>query len=189
MSKDPAAMLGEIDRLSRRTNNLLNPIAMPSILFGTLMVISAGIGAFAGGQALGWFWMVAGPLGGTATAWYYHRREDRLGFQTNPLPWVATAVLVMVGCVAAGLGGEFLSNQALSALGPLLVISAGYSVFGRLGRSRPVQGSAVALGLAVLAMWALGVTSVSAASAVTAVYGFVILMIGAASRRSEENVA
>ncbi|CAN5882789.1 hypothetical protein BH23ACT12_BH23ACT12_06650 [soil metagenome] len=143
MHQNPAEALRDIEQIRSRTQQQLNQFWFPLMLFGALAVISSIVGAVYGGFAAGMFWLVAGPLGGAATSFYCYKREARFGVETNPAPWIATSVGIMVGCFATAYGGAALELLILSTLGPLLTISAGYLVFGRLARSMAVSVSAV----------------------------------------------
>lgn len=189
MQQNPAEALREIDQLRNRTNEALNHFSFPCMLFGALMVIGAVIGGLAGGIAAGIFWAVAGPLGGAATGMYYYRRESKLGAQTNPAPWIVTSLAIMVGCIVTGFGGANLGLPAVSALGPLLCIAAGYVAFGKIARSLSLSISAVFLAVAVVTMYLSGANSDQIAIAGSALYGTVTFVIGLMNRRNEVRVA
>lgn len=184
MQQNPAEALREIEQLRTRTQQQLDAFWFPLMLFGALTVISAIVGAVYGGVASGMFWLVAGPLGGAATGFHYYKRESRLGVESNPVPWIATAVGIMVGCFATGFAGGSLELPALSTLGPLLTISAGYLIFGRLAHSMTVSVAAVLLGLAVVVMWLAGLGERTAGYG-AAVFGIVTFGIGVTSRRRD----
>lgn len=188
MQQNPAETLRDIESIRIRTQQQLNHFWFPLMLFGALSIVSAVVGAAYGGPAVGMFWLVAGPLGGAATGLYYHKRESRLGVETNPVPWIATAAGIMVGCFATGFGGGALDMPALSTLGPLLSIAAGYLIFGRLARSMAISLSAAFLALAVLVMWLLGTPEVTSQIG-AALYGALTFVIGLVSRRREVNRA
>ncbi len=188
MQQNPAEALRDIEHLRNRTQQQLNAFWFPLMLFGALSVVSSIVGALYGGFAGGIFWLVAGPLGGAATSFYYYKRESRLGVESNPFPWIATAVGVMVGCFATAFGGASLELPVLSTLGPLLTISAGYLIFGRLAHSPMVSVAAVLLGLTVVVMWLAGMGD-QTASYGTALFGVVTFGIGVASRRRDTGAA
>jgi hypothetical protein len=188
MQQNPAEALREIEQLRSRTHRQINHFSFPLMLFGALMVVDAAIGMAFGGLAAGLFWVVAGPGGGAATGIYYHRRESKLGVETNPMPIIATAVAMMVGCFAAGFGGAALDLPVLSTLGPMFCISAGYLMFGRLVDSMSLQMSAVFLAIVVLLMWLFGSPEQTAGIG-TGLYGAVTFVIGLFNRRNEVKVA
>lgn len=187
MQQNPAEALREIEQLRSRTHRQINHFSFPLILFGALMVIDAAVGIAFGGRSAGLFWIVAGPAGGAATGFYYHRRESKLGVESNATPIIATAVVMMVGCFAAGFGGAALDLPVLSTLGPMFCISAGYLMFGRLVDSISLQMSAVVLAIAVLLMWLFGSPEQTAMIG-TGLYGAAILVIGLVNRRREVKV-
>jgi len=184
MQQNPAETLRDIELIRTRTQQQLNHFWFPLMLFGGLSMVSAVVGAVYGGPAVGMFWLIFGPLGGAATGLYYHKRESRLGVETNPVPWIATAIGIMVGCFASGYGGGVLDLPVLSTLGPLLSIAAGYLIFGRLARSMAISVSAVVLAIAVLVMWLLGTPEVTSQIG-AALYGALTFFIGFVSRRRE----
>ena len=187
MQQNPAEALLEIQRLQRHTNSILRHISFPCMLFGALMVLGTGIGMAFGGAANGMYWLLAGPTGAVFTGLYYHRRETKLGVTVNPVPWIGTSVALMAGCIATGFGGATLDVPVLSSLGPLLCISAGYLVFGRLAGSRLLQVSAAVLSMAVLAMWVMGATE-QIWFAASGLYGAVTFIIGLLHRGQEVQV-
>lgn len=184
MQQNPAEALREIEQLRNRTHQQLDAFWFPLMLFGALAVVSSFVGAVYGGFAAGMFWLVAGPLGGIATGFYYDKRESRLGVESNPVPWIATSVGVMVGCFVTGFAGGSLELPVLSTLGPLLTISVGYLVFGRLAHNMRVSVVAVLIGLAVVVMWLAGLGE-RTASYGAALFGIVTFGIGVASRRRD----
>ncbi|HEX2180549.1 MAG TPA: hypothetical protein VHL54_13740 [Actinomycetota bacterium] len=185
MQQNPAEALREIDQVRNRTHNVLRHSSFPCMLFGALMLAGALISGLAGGLAGGIFWAVAGPVAGAATAIHYQRREHRLGVETNPMPWFATGLGVLIGCVVTGFGGAALELPAVSTLGPLLCIAAGYLVFGRVAGSLSLSISAVVLAAAVVALWLSGVDPDPLATTGNAAYGVVTFAIGLVNRRHE----
>lgn len=98
-----ATTLEEIDRLRRRARRQSHPFWFPLVLFGVLGVVATPFCGIGAGHGHGAFWMVAGPVGGAITAFYYRRREMTLGAGVNGLPYVLVAMSIMAG--ASLLGG------------------------------------------------------------------------------------
>jgi hypothetical protein len=174
----------QVERLRRETHSTVHDLWFPCALFGSLMLLSAGILATAGGPAVGLYWAVAGPLGGIATGEYYRRRERRLGVEGPALAYILTGVAIMVGCFLTGGIGGATDRDMLAGAGTLLVISAGALVLGLLARTASMAVGAVVLAALVVAMWAAGVEPRVIGPLGTAVYGGAALAAGLAYRSS-----
>lgn len=187
MSSEPAQTLQAVELVRSRTNEILHHFSFPCMVFGAAMVIGAVIGLIAGGAVAGRFWIIAGPAGGIATAVYYARRESRIGATSNAAPWVVTSLVIMAGCLGTGFGGAALNLPVLSMFGPLLFISGGYLVFGRLAQSPALSVSAAILTLTVLVAWLAGANE-QTGHIVSGLYGVVTFGIGFLNRRNEVRV-
>lgn len=94
--------------------------------------------------------MVTSTAGGILTGWYYGRREHQLGIEGSATPYIATAVAIMVGAMLAGVLGSQFGSGLAGAVGPSVVVAAGYFVFARLERSTTLAALAgIMLALAV----------------------------------------
>ncbi|MDQ3569989.1 MAG: hypothetical protein M3396_05060 [Actinomycetota bacterium] len=125
----------------------------PLVVFGGLTLVSAAVVVLVGPDALGAYWPVAGPVGGCLTGWYYYRRGHRMGLEGPAAPYVVTAVAILVGAMLAGALGSQWGSGMTAAVGPTMVVAAGYFVFAWLERSTILVALA-----AVLCFLALGVT-------------------------------
>jgi len=127
--------LQEFRDLQQHTRTQLRAFWFPLILFGGLSILSAPLAEMGEGQALGIFWLIAGPVGGGVTGLYFHRRELRVGAGRNGLPYIITALGILVGTSAAGWFGGVTGRERLSQYGPPLVVAVAYLVFARLEKS------------------------------------------------------
>ena len=171
-------LIGEIDRMRHRARARASVMWFPLVLFGMLSVASAFVSARYGGQALGPYWMVAGPAGGVATAVAAYRRGRRVGVSVPGVPYLAVAVFILVGASAAGWAGDALGEHALSAVGPPIVVSIGYLLFARLERSRPLTWTAVGLAALAVGLLATGIEPEPMAVILALVYGATFIATG-----------
>lgn len=153
----------------------------PLVLFGVLQLGGAAILLLAGGQGVGVYWIVAGPLGGVATGVYSAWRGMRIGVDIAWAPYLATGVLIVVGTVAAGGVGAVTGVDALAVAGPAIVVSLGMLNFARLERSPALAVLALSLALAVVAL--LGIDMEPAVKGVigSGAYGLAFLGLGLAT--------
>lgn len=141
------ALLASTEGARSQTRSVLSTNWFPMILFGVLALVSIPVAEFWPGRAVAALWLVGAPLATLATALWYRSRTIEIGVSVNPLPYVATAVAIMVGCTATGIAGR---GGPVSYAGPLLVIGLGYLVFGRLDRS--LLGAGFGLAMAAVAI-------------------------------------
>jgi hypothetical protein len=179
-----AGTLQEIEALRNRTRSTLGDIWVPCVIFGALMMIGEMVDRLVGGAgaAPAIFWALLGPVGGSLTASYYRRRDHRLGAERRMLPYVVTAVAMIVGTVGMVFLGTALGIEKLAAVGALMVVAAGYLVFARLSRSTMLSVTSVGLALAVLAMWAVGLGSSQIGFVGNELYGLALLVVGLLNR-------
>jgi hypothetical protein len=97
-------------------------------------------------------------------------------------PYALTAVGMIVGTVGAVALGSVLGMEKLSAVGALLVVAAGFLVFARLSRSTSLGLTSVGLGLAVLVMWAAGLSTSQIGFAGNELFGLTLVALGLLSR-------
>lgn len=181
-TQQAAQTLQQIAEIRRATRGKLKSLWFPLVLWGSLTLGSlVAVAAFADGvpgAGLGLYWAIAGPAGGVATGSYYQRREQRLGLQSAPTPYVLTGIGIFLGAFAAGAGGAALGSKMLSALGPLLVVSAGWLVFAWLDRSSVVAALALGLAAAAVAVWESGMQASDAALVGSLLYGGSFIAVG-----------
>ncbi len=148
-----AATLKEVDEVRRRTRATVHPAWFPMLLFGLFGLASAPFCAIDDGAGQGWFWAVAGPLGGVLTARHYHRRGMSTGACVRGGPYWAVAAAIIAGAWLAGTSG----SPRVESAGPMIVVAVGYLIFARLERSVPVAVCAVVLAAAAAAVGLAGI--------------------------------
>lgn len=171
-------LISDVEGIRRRSRARASTMWFPLVLFGTLSVASAGVVLAYGGDALGLYWWVVGPVAGVATAAHAMWRGRRVGVETRWGPYVALGVTILAGTSAMGAGGALVGWPMMSAVGPSLVVSGGLVLFAYLERS-PLLGMLAVL-LAVLAVLLPigGVGAEPAAALLAVVYGVVFVTTG-----------
>lgn len=170
--------ISELDRIRSQARSSASVMWFPLLLFGALSVASALVMARFGGSALGPYWAVAGPVGGVATGIAAARRGRRVGAEVPAGPYVAVAALILVGASLAGWAGDALGERVVSAAGPPLVVSAGYLLFARIERSRPLAWTAAGLAALTVALLATGIGPEPLAAILAMGYGAVFIATG-----------
>ena len=136
-----AATLREVDEVRLRTRAAVHPVWFPMLLFGVLGLLSTPFLLVGDGLGAGLFWLVAGPVGGAATARHYRNRALSVGAGMRGGAYMAIGAAIFVAAWVGGAVSE-------SAVPPMLVVAAGYLGFARLDKSWPVAGVAAALAVA-----------------------------------------
>lgn len=146
-----------MQHVRRSARSDLRAFWFPLVLFGFITLVSGAVVARAGSEALALYWPVLGTAGGVLTGWYYARREQVMGLKGPSAPYIATAVAMMVGAMLAGLLGAQYGSGLGGAVGPTMVVGAGYLAFARLERSTALAAlAAVMLALAAgVAAWGM----------------------------------
>jgi hypothetical protein len=168
----------EVGRLRSATRSELSALWWPLFVFGILSLLSAVVIAGPGGDALGLYWTVAGPLGGIAVGLYYRHRERIIGVESPSLPYILTGLGIFVGALAAGVAGEAIGSDLAAAAGPSLVVAVGYLVFALLDRSLLLGAVAVALGVETAWLWIAGGDAERTALILAATYGTAFVATG-----------
>jgi len=132
-----------VDQVRRRTRDAVHPGWFPMLLFGILGLVSIPFTRIGEGAGIGLFWLVAGPVGGFATARHYRNRALSLGVGMRGRAYMAVGVVLFVTAWVAGLLTE-------SAAGPMIAVALGYIGFARLDRNWPIAVVASALGVAAV---------------------------------------
>lgn len=174
--------LQEVERLRRRTRTGLGAFWLPLVLFGALSLASAGVVASAGGEALGVYWAIAGPLGGIAVGVYYYLRERSIGVQRPATPYVVTAAGIIVGTFAVSGVASTLDLEAAAAAAPAIVVSIGYVAFAWLERNGLLAFIAAALAVLAAVLWASRLDADPLATVLALAYGAVWVATGVAYR-------
>lgn len=175
-----------VEELQRRTRSTLKVVWFPLVVFGVLFLASAPLVALSPGPAIGAYWAVAGSAGGITVGRYYRRREQTLGLEGPWVPYVVTAIAIMVGCFVAVAVGRSLDSEIILAIGPSLVVSAGYVVFSLLDRDARLGAVAVGLAAVSVGLAATGWDPQRLAAALAVIYGGAFVATGLAYRRREQ---
>ncbi len=175
MSEDVGSTLEELERVRRETRADLQGFWFPLVLFGGLVLLSIPL-LMTDDAAPAVFWAVAGPAGGAAVGWYYHRHELRLGVVRSGLPYV----LVTVGLMAGAFLLPALTSGRLQEVAAAFAVAAGYLAFAALERSWVV--AAVAACMAAVACAALASNVEHPGLVAWSVIGLVMLGTGIALR-------
>jgi hypothetical protein len=142
-SAQAARTLNEIEGVRTKARGLLDAAWFPLLVWGTIELASAPFTQIAGGDAVGFYWVVAGPLGFFVTFVYFRGRELDLGMVSrHKVAYIVTAVAIGVGSMALGIAGQ---GDMLSAVGPVFVVAAGLAAFAALDRSLILAVSTVAM--------------------------------------------
>lgn len=162
--RQAAETLSEVAWLRRRTRRSLGTPWFPLVCFGALTMLSAPLVAAAGVSVLAPYWVMAGAGGMLLTRRHYQHRGRRRGVAGRRRAW-AVAAAMFASCFAAGIIAGVAAGKAAGVLAPVLVVLAGYALFGWLQRSlalavavAPGAALAVALVLAGASPWAVELT-------------------------------
>lgn len=183
--QEAAESLRAVESIRRQAREAQRALWFPLALFGALTLISAGVVGVFGGPALGVYWPIAGLLGGAMTARHYHARDIKIGLEGRMAPYVAISVFIYVGALLTGGLGGALGNDMMAAVGPALVLAAGYGMFAWLERTATLAAIAVSLGLLAMGLWLFDVDPERATMILALSSGCVLLCSGLAFRLNE----
>lgn len=179
-SNSAAAVLAETRSIRTQTRSTMHAMWFPLVLFGVLTLASAGVSWRNGAEALGLFWLVAGPIGTVITFLFYWRWENRIGLDAPRFPSLFAVAVIVIGCFGTGVAGGILDAPRLATAGPPLAISIGYLLFAWMGRSVALGVTALALAVLDVGLLVAGVGVNTLATALSASYGTAFLGIGLA---------
>lgn len=145
-------LLAAADAARRRARSALAAHWFPMILFGAVALASVLLFELWSWMAMAALWVVGAPLASIATGLWYSKRSQQVGVGSNPWPYVAVAIALIVGCIALGWGGH---GGPISYAGPLFLIGLAYLIFARLYRSRAVAVLAAAMVIAAVVVYAV----------------------------------
>lgn len=180
--QDAVELLDSLARVRRKTRLSISALWFPLVVFGALSLASALVSWRISAAALGAYWLVAAPVGSLATSLFYRQRERRVGLEMPAGPTVLAVAVIVVGAFGSGALGGVLGAETLSAVGPPLSVSAGYLLFARLERSRPLGAVAAALAATAVGVAVAGTEPDDAATLLAVVYGLAFLLTGLAYR-------
>jgi hypothetical protein len=187
-AQEASEALQLIERLQRRTRASLRVVWFPLVVFGSLFLASAPLAWLGSGPAVGVYWALAGTAGGVTVGRYYQRRERELGLEGPWFPYLITGLGIMVGCFAVVALGKALDSEMTVAVGPCLIVSAGYLVFAVLDRSATLGGVAAGLGAVSLALAASGWEPREVGAMLAVIYGGAFVATGLACRWREREL-
>jgi hypothetical protein len=162
-----------LEQVRDRTRTALLWGWLPFLVFGTATLVSAPISQVNDGEALGVYWLVAGPLALAVTLLGYRRMEIRSGVvERNEALYAGLIAAILVSAMAIG----FLADDGIaSEVGPLVPVGIGMLAISAVDRSRLV---AVAGALILVLAFALAVAG-PANAGTWAAAGEGALLIGA----------
>jgi hypothetical protein len=171
--------LRKVDAVRRRTLSERRSTWFPLVLFGVLALGAAVACELGDDRAVALCWAVAGPAGGIATGAYAYRRSLRVGVAASPLPYLVTAVAILVGASLTGA----LSTGSARTTAPYLVVALGFLVFAWLERHPVAAVAAVVALVAAVAVVATG--PVHGCAILSATLGLAFASTGLALRGRE----
>jgi hypothetical protein len=172
---ESAATLESIERLRDRTQRVAHPSWVPFFVFG-LLVLGAVPFSLAGDDGLdGFYWLLAGPLGGVLTWKLVERRGVAIGLIDRNVRLHAAIIAAMVaGALIVGWAG---GESAFSEAGTVYPIAAGLLAIGAINRNPLIAGAALAI-----AAWGTGVLIADPAEVAAWTYaGEGAILLGAGS--------
>ena len=187
-AQEASEALQFIERLQRRTRATLRVVWFPLVVFGALFLAGAPLVWLTSGPAVGAYWAVAGTAGGVMVGRYYQGRERELGLEGPWVPYFITGLGIMAGCFAAVALGKAVDSEMTVAVGPCVVVSAGYVVFAVLDRSAALGGVAVALAAVSLGLAASGLEPRQVGATLAVIYGGAFLATGLVYRWREREL-
>lgn len=145
-------------------------------------MVSASVVALAGGEALAVYWPIVGTADGVLTGWHYHRHQRRTGVEGPAAPYIVIAASVLVGATLVGWMGSGADSQLAAAVGPALVVAAGYLAFAWLERSPTLAALASVLAALALVLAFSGIDGEPATVILALATGVASVGIGLACR-------
>jgi hypothetical protein len=142
-----ASTLQEVERLTARTRTIARGSSIPFLVFGALTLGAIPFTQIGEHGADGFYWLLAGPLGGGLTWYFAGCRGERIGLEDPSFYLYAAIIAAMViGALAVGWAG---GEGAFSEVGTVFPIAAGLLAIA------VVSGSAL-VGVAGIAIAAWG---------------------------------
>ncbi|MCP9486780.1 MAG: hypothetical protein MSC30_13035 [Gaiellaceae bacterium MAG52_C11] len=181
-----AKTVDHVSAVRRRVRRRLSSFWFPLLVFGGLTLGSLVIIALANGPALGVYWTVAGTVGGTATGRHYRRQERELGLEARQAASIVVCAAIVVGCLLAGGIAGGLEAERTAAIGPSLVVAAGYAIFAWLDRSAALAAIGALLGGLTLAVALSDLDATATAFVLALAYGVVGVVAGLVFRALEQ---
>lgn len=172
--REALTLLGEVERVRRRTRAEIGALWFPLVVFGALSLFSAPLNEV----ELAIYWAVAAPIGVVLVSFFYYRRERSLGVESRLLPTAVAIGVIIVGTAVTGSLGGILGFEMVSAVGPSLAVSAGLLMFARIEHSPPLAGVALGMAALAVALAAMGAAPDMVASLLAATGGAAAVLLG-----------
>jgi hypothetical protein len=149
--KEPRLALDEVETLRTRTRRTAHASWLPMLVFGVLTLGAIPFALLGDDGYDGFYWLVAGPVGGAVTWQLVQRRASEVGVLDRRARLYAAIIAAMVaGALIIGwIGGD----SAFSDAGTLYPIAGGLLVIGAISRTVLIALAGVAIaswGTAVL---------------------------------------
>lgn len=171
MATTPQALIGEIDRLADRPQEIMNRGHwFPMAAFGLLSIIAGVIfTSWDPNTTSSWLvFAIGAPIAALATMAWFSALGERSGVRpTNPWKYPVLALVCFMGCGAVGV---FVSEQWVLA-GILVVVGFCQIGFALLDKYSPLVMTGVGLGFLGVA---LGIGEASSATSALLVGGFLL---------------
>jgi hypothetical protein len=147
---DAIQTLGEVERLRERTRDAVEWGWFPFLIFGVAVLLSAPFAWIDDGAALGYYWLVAGPIGVAVTLYAVRTLEIRAGvLDRHEMAYAIVIAAMVAGAIIVG----WTADGVGSDVGHVFPIGAGLLVIAAIDRSALVAwtgASIIGLGIALL---------------------------------------
>ena len=147
---DAVRTLGEVERLRERTRDAVEWGWFPFLVFGAAVLLSAPFAWIDDGAALGYYWLIAGPVGVAVTLYAVRSMELRAGvLDRHEMVYAAVIAAMVAGAIIVGWTAEGIWSD----VGHMFPIGAGLLVIAAIDRSALVAwtgASIIGLGILLL---------------------------------------
>jgi hypothetical protein len=148
---EAASTLQEVEGLTTRTRRVARASSIPFLVFGALTLGAIPFTQIGDSGADGFYWLVAGPLGGAITWHLAGRRGERIGLiDRKAYLYAAIIGAMVVGALLVGWAG---GEGEFSEVGTVFPIAAGLVAIAFVSGSTLVGAAGIAIaawGAAVL---------------------------------------
>lgn len=152
LAAEARELLADVSRVQAHARqSILSANWSMFLLWGFISVASVAP-LLAGADHIGFYWLVAAPIGGLLSFWLGARHSAELGVGESPVPYALTGVGIFVFAFA----GSWYLDSRWAIVWVFTVVAVGFGVFALLDRQRTVLllvavlvGLFVALGFGV----------------------------------------
>jgi hypothetical protein len=139
---EPKVALDELEDLRTRARRTAHASWVPLFVFGVLTLGAVPFALLGDDGYDGFYWLVAGPLGGAVTWQLVQRRGSEIGiFDRRARIYAAIIAAMVAGALIIGWSGE----SAFSEAGTLYPIAAGLLAIGAISRNLLIAAVGVAI--------------------------------------------